>query len=372
LTPRPDPPRKERTAVEFPEAMWTSFDRYARYGAIVRAVRANAGPHPAAVLDVGDNSGWLLTFDPELAPISVDLVPNPDPLDGTRAVMGDGARLPIRDRGVEVVVTSDALEHVPPGDRAALLRELARVSDVVVVAAPFDTPGVAGAEEFVRRYVVAATGSGQDQLDEHAAHGLPSLDDAVATLEQEGLQVATVGNGNLQDWLLVMLLKQQLGSTAALDDLDAGVDVLYNMLLAARTNVPPFYRHILIACRDRAPVVPDPPDTFGHDQIPTEAVQLALVTASTDLVARHRVWERTYELSVQLQTAVEHLMKRFSGVEAALAELHGTTTSTRSTVEQTSSSIEATRSTVESIMQLLRHPAKAMGRRIRKREPDGE
>ncbi len=348
--------------------MWTSFDRYARYSAIVRAIRANAEQPPLAVLDVGDNSGWLLTFDPELAPISVDVVPNPDPLDGTRTVMGDGARLPIRDRGVDVAVTSDALEHLPPEDRAALLRELARVSDVVVVAAPFDTPGVAGAEEFVRRYVVAATGAGQDQLDEHAAHGLPSLDDAVATLQHAGLQVATAGNGNLQDWLLVMLLKQQLGSTSALDDLDGGVDVLYNMLLAARSQVPPFYRYVLIGCRDRAPVVPDPPEYLGHDQIATEAVQLALVTASLDLVARHRVWERTYELSVQLQTAVEHLMKRFSGVESALAELHGITTSTRTTVEATRSSVEATRSIVGAVAELLRHPARAIGRRLRERD----
>ena len=57
--PDAEPVRREHTHVEFPDAAWTSFDRYARYGAIARAVRANLGPGRHQVLDVGDASGYL-------------------------------------------------------------------------------------------------------------------------------------------------------------------------------------------------------------------------------------------------------------------------------------------------------------------------
>ena len=48
--------RKEHRHVEFPGATWTAFDRYSRYGAIVRALRATLGAGPLRVLDVGDGS----------------------------------------------------------------------------------------------------------------------------------------------------------------------------------------------------------------------------------------------------------------------------------------------------------------------------
>ena len=249
MNQRPAPPRKERAAVEFPEATWTSFDRYARYGAIVQAARANLAPGPRSAVDVGDNSGWLLVFDAELRAISIDVASNPHALDGTIGVMADGARLPMRDRCVDVALSSDVLEHVVPEHRARFVRELARVSDVVVIAAPFDTPGVAGAEEFVRRYVAAVTGGGQDQLDEHACHGLPSLETVVADLQGAGFEVAVRGNGNLQDWLLGMMLKHQLTASPMLDELNDGIDVLYNMLLAARNDV----RAVLPPRRGRLP-----------------------------------------------------------------------------------------------------------------------
>ena len=60
-----EPFRHERAGVAFPQMAWTSFDRYGRYGAIVRAVRANLGDGPLRVLDVGDTAGHLQAFDPD-------------------------------------------------------------------------------------------------------------------------------------------------------------------------------------------------------------------------------------------------------------------------------------------------------------------
>ncbi|MEY2452974.1 MAG: hypothetical protein QOD92_2548 [Acidimicrobiaceae bacterium] len=353
MTSRPAPLRKESADVEFPAATWTSFDRYSRYGAIVRAIRANLGSEPIRVLDVGDDSGWLGLFDLDGTSISVDVNINPERLEEATYVVGDGARLPVRDRSFDVVVSSDALEHVAPESRREFLGELARVSDLVVVAAPFDTFGVAGTEEFVRRYVAASLGASQPQLEEHAQLGLPSLDDAAEALRDAGLDVVTFGNGNLQDWLLGMVVKHQLGGRPELGELNIGFDALYNMLLAGRNEVPPYYRHIVVGRRGVAAVNAGRP-TSPANLTETAAVYAAVMSATLSELSRRELAQRADTLEMQHQVTAEHLMARFSGVEAALAGLQ--------------SSVLTMQNQLQSGRDLLRHPFRALGRR---RDRDG-
>ena len=350
----PPPPRKERAGVEFPGATWTSFDRYSRYGAIVRAVRANLGAGPVRVLDVGDDSGWLHTFDADISPVSVDVNVNPYRIDQTVAVVGSGSQLPVRDGAFPAVVSSDALEHVPPLGRADFLAELARASaDLVVVAAPFDTAGVAGAEEYARRFVEVATGDRQPQLDEHADHGLPALDDAVAALKEAGLHVAVEGNGNLHDWLLGMVVKHQLAGSPGLADLDTSFDVLYNVALAERNGVAPYYRHVLVARHGAEPARAEPAVAVDSAAVDVAALFATLVAGGgtesvrTDLRALTALLvSRADQLDLQQQTAAEHLMERFSGVEATLADLQAR---------------------LQHLQDLLGHPLRAVSGRLTRR-----
>jgi SAM-dependent methyltransferase len=246
-------PRTERAGLEFPDAVWTSFDRYSRYGSIARALRAAVRPG-ARVLDVGDPAGYLSVFAPELATSCIDLTLESAPLPGAERIVGNGSGLPFADATFDAVVSSDTLEHVGVRDRLTFLHELARVArDVLIVSAPFDTPGVAGAEELVRRFVLLATGSAQEQLDEHREHGLPDLTDTNAVLRACGFETRVVGDGNLHDWVGMMLLKHQLAARPALGPLDAGYDILYNSLFASRARVAPYYRHMIVARRDGDP-----------------------------------------------------------------------------------------------------------------------
>ena len=134
----------------------------------------------------------------------------------------------------------------------------------MLLAAPFDTPGVAGAEELVRRFVLLVTGRPQDQLDEHRDHGLPGVDDTSAHFAALGLQVAVAGAGNLHDWLAMMLLKHQLVARPALGPLDTGYDIAYNWLFSGRDHVPPFYRHLVAAGRTLAPLFGDVDAVLDH------------------------------------------------------------------------------------------------------------
>lgn len=370
MTSRPDPLRKEIVDVEFPAATWTSFDRYSRYGAIVRAVRANLGSSAIRVLDVGDDSGWFGLFDVAGVSISVDVNINPERLDDRVYMVGDGARLPVRDRSFDAVVSSDALEHVDPKNRDAFLVELARVSDLVVVAAPFDTSGVAGTEEFVRRYVEASTSAPQPQLEEHAQYGLPSLEQAVGALRQAGLDVVTFGNGNLQDWLLGMVVKHQLGSRPELGQLNIGFDALYNMLLARRNDVPPYYRQVLVARRGAAAVVAGPSALSDDEHTETSAIYAAVVSATLAELSRRDITQRTDTLEVQHQVSAEHLMARFTGVEAQLASLHASIAQTRAEQQnQLQTVYEALRDDMRTYYETFRHPVRALTKRRDRSEP---
>ncbi len=279
------PPRRrtrplEPGAVAYPQATWTSFDRYDRYGEIARLVRSSLGPGPHRVLDVGDTAGYLALLEPDLWVLGIDLALEGERLDGARPLLGDGSRLPFADDAFDAVVSSDVLEHVLPDRRDAFLAELRRVSrELVVVAAPFDTMGVAGAEDLVRRYAALALGAPQPQLEEHLERGLPKLGDSLAGLLAAGGDGVVIGNGNLWDWLVAMLLRFQLEARPALDPLSQGFDIFHNTALASMPDAPPFYRHLLVSWIDRAPELVEPDDAVVP---PVDLVALASVLVAAD------------------------------------------------------------------------------------------
>lgn len=333
--------RRERSHVEFPDATWTSFDRYARYGAIVRAIRASLGTAALTVADVGDASGYLLAFAPEWTSIGIDLQFGTDHLAGSRLVVGDGTRLPVRDRAADAVVSSDALEHVPSASRESFVRELARAArELVVIAAPFDTPGVAGAEELARRHAALATGHPQAQLDEHAEHGLPSIEETMAVLRDEGLNVAVQGNGNLSDWLVFMMLKHQIAARPALLPLDTGYDLAYNLLLAGRGATPPFYRHVIVAARTVALEFGDAMSSVDETVDPTPLLAALVGLTSTEVVRQD-----THGEVERVRVEVETLAPRLLALETKVAELG-----------------EA----IEHLADALRHPLRSLGNRVRR------
>ena len=264
--------------------VWTSFDRYAHYGAIARAVRATLGAGRHRILDVGDCAGHLQTFDPGLDVIGLDLNPAEARLPGAVPVHGDGTSLPFPDATFDAVVTSDVLEHVPPVGRPGFLAELRRVSrGLVIVAAPFDTPGVAGAEDLARRYAMLALGAPQPQLEEHHDNGLPDLADTVDALGTTGAEVVTVGNGNLWDWLALMLLRFQIEARPALSPLVDGYDTFYNTTLAGRSEIGPFYRHLVIASTGARPQTGLPAGETITEPAPASLLTSFLVADSTEV-----------------------------------------------------------------------------------------
>ena len=208
--------------------------------------------------------------------------------------------------------------------------------DVVVVAAPFDTAGVAGCEELARRYALFSAEAPQPQLEEHRDNGLPSLSATVSALEVGGASVVTAGNGNLWDWLLMMVLRFQLEARPDLRALSEGYDVWYNEALASRADVGPFYRHVVVARRLGPPSMgprPEPSDpTDGPGRAPDDlavdlaALLAALIAADTTEVVRHdtRVEARATDARLDdLGHRLDHLGERLEALielEVSMAE----------------------------------------------------
>ncbi len=243
------PPRStaDRSTVH-PDMVWTSFDRFGRYSSMVDHLRAALGTAPDFVVDVGDRSGYLRRFLPDTPSVAFDLgvedAPFPDLVFG----IADGRSLPLADGAAPAVVTCDVLEHVPEAGRDDFIHELTRIaSGAVLLTAPFDTFGVAGVESLVARFAAVSHGQAQPQLAEHEDLGLPDLASSSASFTSRGWDVRVVGEGNLVDWLGVMLLRFGAEVRDDMRPIGDGVDVVYNHLLSARSEVGPFYRHILVA-----------------------------------------------------------------------------------------------------------------------------
>ena len=134
-------------------------------------VVAQLAGQPKQVVDVGGLPGQLRSFLPGASVAAANIAPPAD-------LLMELGPLPFRDRSIEVVTSLDALEHVPPGDRAAFVAELVRVTRRrLVLCCPLGTPDHAEAEREIQAWHRELTGADHPWLVEHLDNGLPTQSD---------------------------------------------------------------------------------------------------------------------------------------------------------------------------------------------------
>ena len=94
------------------------FDRFMRINTVAEYVNKLNLKKDTIILDVGGFDGAFALFVPELKVWVID----------PQTTGGSGLNMPFPDKHFEVVVSIDALEHLPRKDRPKLLQELVRVT----------------------------------------------------------------------------------------------------------------------------------------------------------------------------------------------------------------------------------------------------
>ncbi|HTF89742.1 MAG TPA: methyltransferase domain-containing protein [Planctomycetota bacterium] len=263
------------------------FDLYQRYRVVADVLSSvHGGASGISVLDVGGRTAVLRDFVSKERVTLVDL----EPANVTGFVLGDGAKLPFRDKSFDVVTALDTLEHVPPAARTAFLRECGRVARRwVVIAGPYHSERVAKAETLLRRFLKQKLGIEHRYLDEHRRYGLPSREATERELAEMGARVRSLGHANLDRWLAMMCLSMYLDDDPSLRSLGASVNEFYNRNLYASDHGDPVYRHIVIGAFDGAPL----PDAHAlqHEQSAPRGALRSFGELAGELVAFDR--ERT-------------------------------------------------------------------------------
>jgi SAM-dependent methyltransferase len=230
------------------------FDQYQRYGALRLAaddLRGRLG-RGLRILDVGDWNGLAARFCPNDLTVWLD----PTGAGSGRYVQADGAALPFADGAFDLAACLDALEHVEPGRRGAIVAELGRVAaHGLVLAVPIADDGAAACEHELYDYVWDVLGGEQEQLREHAERGLPTRAEARGWLAADW-SVAETGSGLLSDWLAMMVAKHALLAVGDGEAAHRALDRRYNRRHGPVDPAERSYRQILLAGRGAGAAMP--------------------------------------------------------------------------------------------------------------------
>jgi len=279
------------------------FDQYQRYR-LVADILEELRPQGErlVLLDVGGRTALLRLFLPADEVHLVDV----EASEAQGLVLGDGSCLPYLTDSVDAVVAFDTLEHVPPSQRAALIKECRRVARRwVVLAGPYDTEGVALAEEHLTAFLREKMGTEHRYLAEHASNGLPNLAETEEALAGSDAKVMSIGHANLQRWLALMCLELYMDRDAPLRAMAARAFEFYNSALYASDHATPVYRHAVVAALGDAPlpsekVLPEPPvapagSLAGFQNLIEELLRFDV---ERDVVTRE--WDRLEKVNADL------------------------------------------------------------------------
>ena len=179
-------------------------DAYLRQWRLARLVE-QAGP-PGTVLNAGDRTFALASYLPDWEVITADVYrppqagSQPSPA-GRRPpfVQADLTMAPVADGGVDVVVSTDVLEHLPAERRASFLAEAVRVARRHVFVAFPAGPEAAAAEALILRS--KSRRNFRAALQEHTRLGLPQLSEVEAALAGLGGAHAITPLTTVAEWL---------------------------------------------------------------------------------------------------------------------------------------------------------------------------
>jgi uncharacterized coiled-coil protein SlyX len=233
-------------------------DGYSRFFVILRLLEElyKDSAKTIKILDVGGCSPYLRqgleasgrSFELTI----VDILPKPADVTSPY-IQDDVTTSDLPDNSFDVVVTTDVMEHIPKDRKRLFVKACVRLAtDIVILAAPFDTEGVDYAEHHVNDFNKQLFGIGQDWLEEHFEFTKPTKAQVVEVLDELAVPYADFGVNNLYSWLLTThlnLIEAKVG-------LDARqvkkIQQTYNTQLSGSVEfVEPTYRHFFVIFKSK-------------------------------------------------------------------------------------------------------------------------
>jgi hypothetical protein len=258
------------------------FDLYQRYTVIAQTadlIRDGLGRTELRVLDVGGfyRTRWgehilpLSHFLPDDCVVAADMVSGTLP----GYVRSSGEFLPFAGGSFDLVASCDTLEHVPAKRRWAFFEQLLRVArHYAVIVAPFASVSTVQAERILGEYM-RSQGLSHEQLQEHAAQGLPDGDELRTHLRERSLAFVDFGDGHLHRWLAMMLVKHTPGFSL---DFHLDLDRYYNRHFSPNDRREPCYRHVFVVAQTGGgELLPAIADNFATPTGPPAEADLSYV-----------------------------------------------------------------------------------------------
>jgi len=222
----------------------------ARYAPAV-ATLEEAGPL-GSVLDVGCGRHGLACVRPEQPFVGLDVLFTGAPAPTMVAYESEPGPLPFADAAFDTVICLDALEHVPPAERAGFVAELGRVTaGRLLLACPTDA--ARALDDMMRRHYAQRGLPEPSWLGEHDECGLPpaaEVEALVATLDGFTARRVPMANGLLSTLTVVADMYPDFAADAATEVRERSAD--WADLLAAARFGPSFRDGWLV---ERTPAV---------------------------------------------------------------------------------------------------------------------
>jgi len=229
------------------EALFRSrdIDLWSRYMHVTNEIR-KIRARKLSVLDVGAGGQGISVFlsssrrDCDLFLLDV----RKDAFKGLRRVhriVGDGCKLPFRDKAFDIVVSVDTAEHIPKLSRHNFYKELKRVCKKrIVITCPIQSSdGIFQGKKYdiTFQYLYETKyGVKEPNTAQHIAAGHPTIEE----IKRELPQSAIYGYKNCDIWLKYMLFspKPFLGLFTGL---------LYNSFWKRNDDKPPYWGAIIVS-----------------------------------------------------------------------------------------------------------------------------
>lgn len=199
------------------------YDRFMRLSTVAEHVNKLKLAKNTVVLDVGGFDGAFAIFVPEQKVWVLD----------PQTTGGNGLKIPFPDKYFDVVVSIDALEHIPRRDRPKLLQELVRVTrSRLFINFP-------EARSMEAQKVVLSIFNNNRLIQEHVDYKLPSQEEILSLLKEihPTIKITAISYVNVYSWLAWFILFHT--------DKERGLKVSRFLKEHANSSGPPFLYDLL-------------------------------------------------------------------------------------------------------------------------------